>query len=56
MYRQYVGTGEGTVVVEPEGRVVLYQKLDVLVDGRQWRILAATPRAGVNLTQGQVEG
>ncbi len=56
LYRIFVGTGEGALVVEPEGRVLIYQRLELPVDGREWRILAATPRAGVNLNPGRVEG
>jgi len=56
MYRQFVGTGEGTIVVDTTGRIVVFQALDIPVDGKQWRILTATPRQGINLPQGHAEG
>lgn len=56
MYRNFVGTGEGALVVEPGGRVLVYQRLDLPVDGRQWRVLAATPREGVKLGEGRADG
>ncbi len=55
-YRHFTGTGHAMVVVEDGGRVIVYQNLEIPVDGKRWRILAATPREGVMMEPGRVQG